>query len=156
MNAANKLYCEHGVNAKACLKCFHKPKPKAPPASAMPAALNPTQARTNAIVAAARGNAQQAAPIPAAAQVVPGAATQVPQVQSVPLPHVQRPRTQKSIDDHAPAPQVPMSSGFSYESRTAPIPFAGEKLWEPPPRTGKERRDVIDQLPSHPQPNGGR
>lgn len=153
---ASHLFCEHQVNAKSCLKCFHKPKPKAPAASAMPKALNPTQARINAIVSGARASAQQSDAVPAGAQVVPNAATQVPQIQNIPAPHVQRPKQAKSIDD--PIPQragAGPTGGFTYDSRTAPIPY-GDRPWEPPPRQGKERREIIDQLPSHPQPNGGR
>lgn len=155
MNGPSNLYCEHGLNARACLKCFHKPKPKKPPPSAMPVALNPTQARINSIVSSARSNAQASGAVPVGAQVVPNAATQVPQIQNVPLPHVQRPRTHKSIDDNQPQPMAMNTGGFTYESRTAPIPY-GEREWEPPARKGKERRDVIEQLPSHPNPNGGR
>jgi hypothetical protein len=145
------FYCAHGQNPKACLKCFHAPKPKAAAAPMVPSGpVSPMQARANAILAATRTGAP--APAPPAANAMMNAVTQVPPTQSVPLPHVQRPKTIKSLDD-APKVQSTPPTAFSYDSGTAPIP-SGDQLWEPPPRVGREAKGVIDLLPRHPNPNG--
>ena len=118
-------YCEHGVNPRSCVQCFHKPKP-APPARTAFVPQSPAQRQADAMIARFR-------PGPPPEQNVEGAEKSIPQPAYFPPPAIQRPKRVESLDDkQAPEKRQQVVSPFSYETKTVPIP-TGDSEWSPPP-----------------------
>jgi hypothetical protein len=131
--------CPHEQNPKACLQCFHAPKPRAQPATP----------RENPVPQ----NALGAPMVPLPGTKAPprigdrtGAQVGVAVCGQPPATPEERARHRGENKPKAPPPtqQQPKREPYSYERQDG-AEFSTDRQWEPP-----EYEELIDRLPTHP------